>query len=128
MAEEVIRTTDAKGNPLEGDKNYVLHLPPDIPASNFWSVIVYDSQTCLMIRTDQSWPSVHSNCKRLVVNYDGSVDAWFGPVVPPGKENNWVKTLPGKRWFMIFRLYDPLETWFNKSWRPGEIEEIIKRK
>jgi hypothetical protein len=123
--EEYIISTDVMGNPLEGGHNYILHLPPDIPASDFWSVIVYDSQTRLMIRTDQSWPSVHSNCKRLVVNHDSSVDAWFGPIVKPGKENNWVKTIPGKGWFMILRLYDPLESGFNKSWRPGDIEEIV---
>ena len=37
-------------------------------------------------------------------------------------ENNWVQTLPDKSWFMILRLYGPLEPWFNKTWRPGEIE------
>ncbi len=42
-----------------------------------------------------------------------------------GKESNWVKTIPGKQWYMILRLYYPLESWFDKKWRPGEIEEII---
>jgi len=32
------------------------------------------------------------------------------------------QTIPGKGWFVIFRLYGPLESWFNKTWRPGEIE------
>ena len=41
---------------------------------------------------------------------------------PVGLENNWVQTIPGKGWFMILRLYGPLEPWFNKTWRPGEIE------
>ncbi|MGA9394402.1 MAG: hypothetical protein WCA83_02825 [Azonexus sp.] len=35
---------------------------------------------------------------------------------------NWVQTIPGKGWFMILRLYGPLEPWFDKSWRPGEVE------
>jgi hypothetical protein len=26
-------------------------------------------------------------------------------------------------WFALFRLYGPLEPWFDKTWRPGEIEE-----
>jgi hypothetical protein len=30
--------------------------------------------------------------------------------------------IPGKGWFMILRLYGPLEPRFNKTWRPGEIE------
>jgi hypothetical protein len=126
MEEELqyIATYDASGKPLDGGKNYKIHLPPDIPASNFWSVIVYDKQTRLIIRTDQPWPSVFSSSKKLVVNQDGSIDAWFGPMAPAGKENNWVKTIPGKGWNMILRLYYPLESWFDMSWRPGEIEEV----
>lgn len=115
---------DASGKPLEGGKNYRLHLPPDIPASKFWSVIVYDNQTRLMIHTDQSWPSVYSSSKKLLVNQDGSVDVWFGPKAPLGEENNWIKTIPGKQWNIILRLYDPLESWVDGRWKPGEIEEI----
>jgi hypothetical protein len=117
-------SSDAEGKPLQGGKNYRLHLPPDIRASNFWSVIVYDNRTRLIIHTDQSWPSVYSSCERLVVNQDGSVDICFGPTAPGGKENNWIKTIPGKGWNMILRLYEPTESWFDKSWKPGEIEEV----
>jgi hypothetical protein len=116
---------DSDSRLLEGGKKYKLHLPKDIPASDFWSVVVYDALNRLMIRTDQSWPSVFSSDKKLILNDDKSVDVWFGPESIKGKESNWVKTLPGSNWFMILRLYHPLETWFNKKWRPGEIEEII---
>jgi hypothetical protein len=30
----------------------------------------------------------------------------------------------GKSRFTILRLYGPLDPWFEKSWRPGEIEEL----
>jgi hypothetical protein len=118
-------TIDSAGNRMTGEKNYRLHLPSDIPASNFWSVIVYCNETRLMIHTDQSWPSVYSSCKKLLVNQDGSVDVWFGPDAPAGKENNWIQTIPGKGWNMILRLYDPLESWLNKTWMPGKIEEVM---
>jgi hypothetical protein len=126
MEEEIqyIASSDANGKPLNGGKNYKIHLPADIPASNYWSVIAYDNQTQLIISTDQPWPSVFSSSKQLVVNEDGSVDVWFGPKAPVGKENNWIKTIPGKCWNMILRLYYPLESWFDKSWRPGEIVEV----
>ena len=46
----------------------------------------------------------------------------FGPTAPNGKESNWGQTVPGKGWNTIFRLYGPLESWFDQTWRPGEIE------
>jgi len=115
---------DSNGNLLVGEKKYRLNLPPNIPASDFWSIIVYDPHSRLIIHTDQPWPSVYSNDKSLTYNNDGSVDVWFGPEYIKGKESNLVKTIPGKQWFMILRLYYPLESWYDKKWRPGEIEEL----
>ncbi len=113
---------DAQNNPLDGAKNYKLRLPPDVPAKTFWSVIVYSAQTRSMVQTNQQFPSVSSQNKNVQKNGDGSVDLYFGPKAPQGKEANWVQTIPGQNWFTILRLYGPLEPWFNKTWRPGEIE------
>jgi len=55
---------------------------------------------------------------------DGSVDVYFGPEAPAGKENNFVQTVPGRGWNTLLRLYGPLEAFYNKTWRPGEIEEV----
>ncbi len=128
MDEELqhIISYDSEGHMLEGGKKYKLYLPPDIPASDFWSIIVYDPLSHLMIHTDQLWPSVFSSDKNLVFNNDGSVDVWFGPELIKGKEGNFVKSIPGKQWYMIFRLYYPIESWFDKRWRPGEIEELTE--
>ena len=115
---------DARGEALDGGKNYRLHLPPNIPVKDFWSVILYSNQTRSMIQTDQRFPSLSSFTKDLQVNPDGSVDLYFGPKPPHGKASNWVQTAPGTSWNTILRLYGPLEPWFDKTWRPGEIEHI----
>jgi len=115
---------DSQGKPLDGGRMYRLHLPPNIPANNFWSVIVYDNQTRSMIQTDQQFPIVTSQNEKLQANADGSVDVYFGPTAPAGKENNWVQTIPGKGWNTLLRLYGPLEPWFDKTWRPGEITAL----
>jgi len=118
-------TTDSQGKSLDGGKTYKLRLPPNVPMKDFWSFTVYDNQTRSMLQTDQRFPSVNSTDKGVVTNPDGSVDVWFGPTLPKGvNKANWTQTIPGKGWNVLFRLYAPLEPWFNKTWRPGEIELV----
>ena len=116
--------TDAGGNYLDGAKNYRVNIPANVPAKDFWSVVLYDPQTRSELQTSQPFPSKNNKRDKLIVNADGSVDLFFGPNAPAGKEANWTQTVPNKGWYTIFRLYGPLEPWFDKTWRPGEIEEV----
>jgi hypothetical protein len=113
---------DAKKQPLDGGKNYKLHLPPNVPVDNFWAVSLYDSQTRSQLQTSNPYPSLGSQTEGLKKNADGSYDLYFGPKPPTGKKSNWLETDSGKGWFTILRMYGPLEPWINKTWRPGEIE------
>ena len=115
---------DATGAWLDGARNHRLRLPAGIPAKNFWAVDLYDTQTRSLLEVDDPHPSVVSLDPAVSANDDGSVDLFFGPTPPAGQEANWVQTVPGKSWFTILRLYGPLESWFDKTWRPGEIERI----
>jgi hypothetical protein len=115
---------DAKGDPLDGGKTYKIHLPPNIPEKKFWSFTLYDNQSRSMLQTDQQFPSIGSLTKGIKQNPDGSYDVYFGPKAPAGKENNWVQTMPGKGWNVILRLYSPLKPWYDKTWRPSEIELV----
>jgi hypothetical protein len=115
---------DSDGNYLDGGKSYKLNIPKDAPALKFWSVCVYDTQTRSMLQTDQAFPSKQSQRDKLIVNDDGSIDLYFGPEAPAGMEANWTQTIPGKGWFSLLRLYSPTEAWFDKTWRPGEIELV----
>lgn len=119
-----IAVTDSNGKPLDGSNTYKVQLPPNIPARDFWSFVAYDNQTRSMLQTDQRYPSIGSEKKGIVSNTDGSVDVWFGPSAPKGHESNWIQTVPGKGWSVALRLYGPEEAWFNKTWRPGEIEQV----
>lgn len=112
---------DADGAYLDGNKTYKLTLPADVPAKDFWSIVLYDPQTRSMLQTDQKFPSLNSQGS-VQPNTDKSVDVYFGPKAPEGKEQNWIQTIPGKGFFLLFRLYGPLEPWFDKTWRPGSIE------
>ncbi len=117
-------TTDKNGDILYGDKNYKVNIPANVPAKDFWSVVVYDPQTRSQLQTDQPYPSKNNKRDKLIYNKDGSVDLYFGPKAPKGKEANWTQTEPTKAWFVLFRLYGPLQPWFDKSWQLNDFEII----
>lgn len=115
---------DASGGWLDGGRHYRLTLPPDVPAKNFWSIIVYDPQTRSLLQTSDRYPSLNSLTGTVAANADGSIDLHFGPEPDEDHKSKWIRTTPGKGWFTILRLYGPLDPWFDKTWRPGEIEPI----
>jgi hypothetical protein len=122
----LMATKDASNNYFDGAKTYKVVLPPNIPEANFWSIILYDNQTRSMLQTGQPGPKVGSlNYPRpkAVANADGTTTVYIGPKLPAGvQDGNWIQSMPGKGYFVCLRLYSPLESFFDKSWRVGEIE------
>ena len=126
-------TKDSKANALDGGKTYKLTLPANIPQKNFWSITVYDTQTRSLLQTDYPFPAIGAGAGfpkdgnpngAVKQNADGSTDIYFGPKAPKGEQSNWIQTVPGRGWFTLLRVYGPLQPWFDKTWRPGEIERV----
>ncbi len=115
---------DSENRPMDGGKTYRLRLPANVPVNDFWSVTLYDNQTRSMLQTGQQYPALDSLGDQLKKNADGTTDVFFAPAAPEGMESNWLETLPGKSYWLGFRMYGPLEPWFDKTWRPGEVELV----
>ncbi|MCK5483418.1 MAG: DUF1254 domain-containing protein, partial [Gemmatimonadetes bacterium] len=112
---------DGDGDWLNGARNYTLHIPPDPPAEAFWSMTLYDVSTRAIIQNDTKRADLSSR-QDLQLNGDGSVDLYFGPEAPAGKESNWVQTMPDKAWFPYFRLYSPTQPFLDQTWVLPNIE------
>ena len=115
---------DADGNALMGGNNYKLHLEPNPPAANFWSITVYDIENRLITRNESKRSDRSSRTEGLLKNADGSVDVYFGPEAPKGKEVNWIQTNKGQSFFVYLRLYGPEKAYFDQSFPMNKIEKI----
>jgi hypothetical protein len=119
---------DRDGRPLEGEATYKLKLPPGIPANRFWSITLYDDQTRSMLETQQRFPRAGSHAYPTPAaqpDSRGATSLVFGPSQPTGvARGNFIQTVSGRSYFAMLRLYGPLEPFFDKSWRPGEIERL----
>jgi hypothetical protein len=115
---------DNTGAYLDGGKSYRLTVPQPVPASLFWSVTVYDPDTRSEIQTDQGKAALRSLFELKDVAKTGAAELYFGPHAPAGRERQWIKTNPGKGWFVYLRLYGPQAPGFDGSWKPGDFEEV----
>ena len=119
----LINIKDKDGEAYDGAKAYRLHVPPDAPVQQYWSVTAYDRETHALIK-GMDRASRASNAADLEKNADGSVDIWFGPKAPEGKETNGVPTDPNRRFELMFRLYGPTKALFDKAWRLPDVEKV----
>ncbi|WP_276481522.1 DUF1254 domain-containing protein [Paraflavitalea pollutisoli] len=116
-------TKDNQGNYLDGSKTYKLTVPLPVPAKLFWSVTIYDVLTRSEILTDQNKSALRSMFE-LKGKTGSSIDLYFGPAAPAGKEAVWIKTNPHVGWFTYFRIYGPEGPAFDGTWKPGDFEVV----
>lgn len=119
----IFTSRDVTGAHLNGSNAYTLRLPANIPAGDFWSVCVYDTKTRSIIDTGRPMSALNQFMD-LPTNDDGSIDLYFGPTPPPQGEKSWVKTKEGEGFFMYLRFYGPLEPFYDKSWRPDDVQLV----
>jgi len=119
----LLTIADNDGQLLDGGTTYRLTVPPNAPVKQYWSATVYDRATHAPIRNAR-WPSRSSQTPGLQKNADGSVDVYFGPTPPAGKESNWVPTRTDGGFEVLFRFYGPEKPLFEKTWRLPDIERI----
>jgi hypothetical protein len=102
--------------------NYKIHLPTNIPAKNFWSVIAHNKQTKSFIYNQTNVVGL-SSYDALQKNDDGSIDICFGKTPPTGLESNRIPTAD-KEFFLLFRLYGPQQAYFDKYFSLNDLERI----
>lgn len=119
----LISLEDSDGNFFDGSKTYKLRVPANVPVSQYWSATAYDLRTHALIRntTHSGRSSLDPN---LQMNDDGSVDLYFGPKAPAGKESNWTPTDPNAKFEVLMRFYGPKPELFDKSWSLPNIELV----
>jgi hypothetical protein len=119
----LINIKDKDGESYDGAKTYRLHVPPNVPIEEYWSLTAYDRQTHALIKNvDRA--SRASNAAEVKKNADGSVDLYVGPKAPDGQESNWIPTDPSREFELMFRLYGPKKEFFDKAWKLPDVEKI----
>jgi hypothetical protein len=116
-----IRDKDAEA--YDGGKTYRLTVPPNAPVEQYWSVTAYDRQTHALIK-NMPRASRSSQIPEMQKNADGSIDVYFGPKAPVGKDSNWVPTDPARKFELMFRLYAPKKEFFAKAWTLPDVEKV----
>jgi hypothetical protein len=119
----LISIRDRDGQSFDGGNTYRLTVPANPPVEQYWSVTAYDRQTHALIK-NMPRASRSSQIPELQKNADGSVDIYFGPAAPAGKDANWVPTDPARKFELMFRAYAPTKALFEKSWVLSDVEKI----
>ena len=114
---------DKEGNSFDGGQIYRLTVPPNVPVEQYWSVTAYDRETHTLIKSMQR-ASRSSQIPELERNADGSIDVYFGPKSPTGKEANWVPTDPTRKFELMARFYGPKKEFFDKLWKLSDVEKV----
>jgi hypothetical protein len=119
----LISIKDKDAQSYDGSKTYRVHVPPNAPVEQYWSLTAYDRQTHALIK-NVGRASRSSNAADVQKNADGSVDLYLGPKAPAGNESNYIPTDPARPFELMFRLYAPTKALFDKAWKLPDVEKV----
>ncbi len=113
---------DGDGNALDAEKTYRIRIPANPPIRDFWSIIIYGTESRTFANTPKF--TVSSNDEGLVVNDDGSIDLYLAPQPVEGFEANTVVTNPDEDSFLCFRFYGATPELWEREWRLEDPELV----
>jgi hypothetical protein len=114
--------SDAGGEALNGDNDYVLHFDADKlpPVAAFWSVTMYDAEGFQVANAINRFAI--GDRDELVYNSDGSLDLYLQHDNPgPDREANWLPAPRGPLG-VTMRLYAPAPQALDGRWNPPPVK------
>ena len=115
---------DSNGDPLVGDRSYVLHFGANQvpPVDAFWSVTMYDGEG--FPATNDLERYAVGDRDPLEYNDDGSLDIYMSTEKPKNApESNWLPA-PAGPIGVTMRLYSPRPEVFDGGWVPPPVKPI----
>lgn len=104
---------------LDGERDYRLTLPGPVPVGRCFTIAACDGR---------GWPLVRAELK-FAMDADApedppirtGVEICFSPERPADPGTHWIRTMPGIGWFALLRFVNPLDPFFDQSWKPGDL-------
>ncbi|MFE3542757.1 DUF1214 domain-containing protein [Nocardia sp. NPDC059177] len=81
-------------------------------------------ETRSQIQTDQDKAALRSMFELSDVDTSTPTRLYFAPEEPAGAEGRWIRTVPGRGWFVYLRIYGPEQPAFDGTWKPADIQKI----
>lgn len=110
---------DAGRELLDGEQDYRLSLPGPVPAGRCFTVAACDGRGWPLVRSELKFATDEEAIDESAVR--NGVEICFGPERPSDPNAHWIRTTPGIGWFALLRLMNPLEPFFNQSWKPSDL-------
>jgi len=118
-----LNVSDATGQPVMAENNYVLHFGRDElpPAGAFWSLTMYDAEGFQIPNPIHRFAIGDRDAIKF--NQDGSLDLYIQNERPaPDRESNWLPAPKTGELGLTLRLYEPKPQALDGRWNPPAVK------